>query len=101
MALLPLRPGEGEAGAVSLYDEPLVMLIAADHPLAGRGQVTTEALAAETMFARRSCEFLDAPSRLFTQQRLRPRLALPTDNAEGLTAQCPEGVGVTLGKRPR
>src|SRR3546814_2802914 len=71
------------------------MLIAADHPLAGRGQVTPEELAAETMIARRSCEFLDATSRFFTQHRVRPRFALRSDSDDRCIRMVAAGIGIT------
>jgi len=95
MALLPLRPGEGEAGAMALYAEPLVMFVAADHPLAGRDEVAPEELAAETMIARRSCEYLDATSRFFTQHRVRPRFSLRSDSDERCLRMVAAGIGIT------
>src|SRR3546814_12081962 len=75
MALVPLRDGERGGHVTPLYAEPLAMFIAADHPLAGRIEVGPEALAADTMIARRPCEFLDATSRLLTRHGVRPRFA--------------------------
>src|SRR3546814_18551038 len=78
MALVPLRDGERGDHVTPLYAEPLTMFIASDHPLAGRIEVGPEELAAETMIARRSCEFLAATSRFFTPPGVRPRFALRT-----------------------
>ena len=33
IAIVPLRPGEGEPDATPLYEEPFVMFVAAGHPL--------------------------------------------------------------------
>jgi len=95
MALVPLRTGEREPHVVPLYDEPLVMFVAADHPLAGQGAVAPEELAPETMIARRSCEFLDATSRFFTRHRVRPRFALRSDSDERCLRMVAAGVGIT------
>ena len=95
MALVPLRPGEGGGHAMTLYDEPLAMFIAADHPLAGRIEVGPEELAAEMMIARRSCEFLDATSRFFTRHGVRPRFALRSESDERCLRMVAAGVGIT------
>ncbi|MBB6424440.1 LysR family transcriptional regulator [Sphingopyxis sp. JAI128] len=95
MAMVPLRPGERDANVVPLYQEPMVMFVAADHPLAGHGDVSPEDLAPETMIARRSCEFLDATSRFFTRHRVRPRFALRSDSDERCLRMVAAGVGIT------
>lgn len=95
MAIVPLRPGERARHIVPLYDEPLVMFIAADHGLAGRAEVGPEELATETMIARRSCELLDATSRFFTRHRVRPRFALRSDSDERCLRMVAAGVGIT------
>ncbi|QCB54795.1 LysR family transcriptional regulator [Sphingopyxis sp. PAMC25046] len=95
MALVPLRDGERGDHAVPLYEEPLAMFVAADHPLAGRVEVAPEELAAETMIARRSCEFLDATSRFFTRHGVRPRFALRSESDERCLRMVAAGVGIT------
>lgn len=95
MALVPLRSGERGAHIVPLYTEPLAMFIASAHPLAGRIEVAPEDLAAETMIARRSCEFLDATSRFFTRHGVRPRFALRSDSDERCLRMVAAGIGIT------
>jgi DNA-binding transcriptional LysR family regulator len=95
MALVPLRPGERGAHILPLYEEPLAMFIAADHPLAGRIEVGPEELAAETMIARRSCEYLDATSRFFTRHGVRPRFALRSESDERCLRMVAAGIGIT------
>ena len=95
MALVPLRDGERGEHVVPLYEEPLAMFVAADHPLAGRIEVGPEELAAETMIARRSCEFLDATSRFFTRHGVRPRFALRSESDERCLRMVAAGVGIT------
>ena len=95
IALVPLRLGERDANVVSLYEEPIVMFVGADHPLAGQGEVSPEELAPETMIARRSCEFLDATSRFFTRHRVRPRFALRSDSDDRCLRMVAAGVGIT------
>ena len=94
-ALVPLRQGEREPNVVPLYEEPFVMFVAADHPLAGQGEVGPEELAIETMIARRSCELLDATSRFFTRHRVRPRFALRSDSDDRCLRMVAAGVGIT------
>lgn len=95
IALLPLRTGEGGGHILPLYEEPLTMFVAADHPLAGRIEVAPEELAAETMIARRSCEYLDATSRFFTRHGVRPRFALRSDSDDRCLAMVAAGIGIT------
>jgi len=95
MALLPLRSGERGPHATPLYEEPLSMFVAADHPLAGRIEVAPEELAAETMIARRSCEFLDATSRFFTRYGVRPRFALRSESDQRCLRMVAAGIGIT------
>lgn len=95
MAIVPLRAGESGPHAVPLYEEPLAMFVAAGHAMAGQGEVGPEELAAETMIARRSCEFLDATSRFFTRHRVRPRFALRSDSDDRCLRMVAAGVGIT------
>jgi len=95
MAIAGLRPGERGHPVTPLYDEPLTMFIAADHPLVGRIEVTPDELAAETMIARRSCEFLDATSRFFTRHGVRPRFALRSESDERCLRMVAAGIGIT------
>lgn len=95
MALVPLRAGERGDNILPLYEEPLAMFIASDHPLAGRIEVGPEELAAETMIARRSCELLDATSRFFTRHGVRPRFALRSESDERCLRMVAAGIGIT------
>ncbi|RYD43574.1 MAG: LysR family transcriptional regulator [Sphingomonadales bacterium] len=95
MALVPLRAGERGDHILPLYEEPLAMFIASDHPLAGRIEVGPEELATETMIARRSCEFLDATSRFFTRHGVRPRFALRSESDERCLRMVAAGIGIT------
>ncbi|MEQ8309600.1 MAG: LysR family transcriptional regulator [Sphingopyxis sp.] len=95
MAITVLRPGERGGHIVPLYEEPLTMFVAADHPLVGRIEVTPDELAAETMIARRSCEFLGATSRFFTRHGVRPRFALRSESDERCLRMVAAGIGIT------
>lgn len=95
LALVPLREGERGDHVMPLYEEPLTMFIASNHPLAGRIEVGPEDLATETMIARRSCEFLNATSRFFTRHGVRPRFALRSDSDERCLRMVAAGIGIT------
>lgn len=95
IALLTLRSGERGDHVMPLYDEPLAMFVAADHPLAGRIEVGPEELAAETMIARRSCEFLGVTSRFFTRHGVRPRFALRSESDDRCLRMVAAGIGIT------
>lgn len=90
-----LRAGEESEGVIALHDEPYTMLVAAAHPLAGRGEVAPEDLAAEVMIARRSCEVLDQTSRFFTRHQVRPRFSLRSESDERCLQMVAVGLGIT------
>lgn len=95
VALVPLRSGEQGARILPLYEEPLAMFVANAHPLAGRIEVRPDELAAETMVARRSCEFLAATSRFFTRHGVRPRFALRSESDGRCLRMVAAGCGIT------
>lgn len=90
-----LRPDEAGEGVLVLLDEPYTMLVPAAHPLAGRGEVAPEELAAEVMIARRSCEILDQTSRFFTRHQVRPRFSLRSESDERCLQMVAAGLGIT------
>ncbi len=95
-ALTLLREGE-RAGVV--LEEPYVMVLPARHRLAGARRVAAEALANETMIARRSCEILPETSRFFTHRGVRPHLLLRSANDDRCLAMVRAGLGVTTAPR--
>jgi len=90
-----LRPDEAGEGVMVLLDEPYTMLVPTAHPLAGRGEVAPEELAAEVMIARRSCEILDQTSRFFTRHQVRPRFSLRSESDERCLQMVAAGLGIT------
>ena len=90
-----LRAGEDSESVIGLHEEPYTMLVAAAHPLAGRGEVAPEDLAAEVMIARRSCEVLDQTSRFFTRHQVRPRFSLRSESDERCLQMVAAGLGIT------
>lgn len=76
--------------------ERYAMAFAADHPLAGREQVSPADLAGETMLVRRACEVLAETSRFFTAHGVRPFMASRTDDEERALALVAAGLAITL-----
>lgn len=90
-----LRTGEESESVIPLHEEPYTMLVPTAHPLAGRGEVAPEELAAEVMIARRSCEILDQTSRFFTRHQVRPRFSLRSESDERCLQMVAAGLGIT------
>lgn len=95
VSLLSFKDWKPASNIVHLYDEPLVMFVSAQHPFAAKAEVKPEELAAEVMIARRSCEFLGATSRFFTQHGVRPRFAFRSDNDDRCMRMVAAGIGIT------
>ena len=94
-AVTLLRPDENADHSHILYQEPYVMLVAENHPLAGQTDVPPAAFATEIMIARRSCERLQDTSRFFTRNGVRPRFALRSDNDDLCLRMVASGLGIT------
>lgn len=90
-----LRTGEESESVLPLHEEPYTMLVPTAHPLARRGEVAPEELAAEVMIARRSCEILDQTSRFFTRHQVRPRFSLRSESDERCLQMVAAGLGIT------
>ena len=90
-----LRMGEESESTIALHEEPYTMFVPTAHPLAGRGEVAPEELAAEEMIARRSCEILDQTSRFFTRHQVRPRFSLRSESDERCLQMVAAGLGIT------
>ncbi len=95
MLLTLLRDGEKGPHIFPLLDEPYVMLLPMDHPMAGQDALLAEELAAEIMIARRSCEMLDATSRFFSQRGVRPRFSLRSASDDRCVRMVAAGLGIT------
>lgn len=94
-AVTLLRPDESADHSHLLYQEPYMMLVADNHPLAGHTDVPPVAFATEIMIARRSCERLQDTSRFFTRNGVRPRFALRSDNDDLCLRMVASGLGIT------
>lgn len=86
-----------EISSERVFEDELVLVCAAGHPLAQRGAVTIEHVAAErlVLFDRRS-SFADIALTLFQRARLTPRALLEMDNSEAAATMVAEGLGVAL-----
>lgn len=82
-----------------LLEEDYCLALPAGHALAGAASVLPEAVAGETMMARRSCEILAETSRFFTERGVRPRFALRSANDDRVMATVRAGLGVTVAPR--
>lgn len=82
-----------------LFEEDYCLALSSSHPLAIRSEVPVEAVATETMIARRSCEALGETSRFFTEHGVRPRFALRSSNDDRALAMVRAGLGVTVAPR--
>lgn len=83
----------------ALFREEYCLALPAGHALAGRDSVPPEAVAGETMMARRSCEVLAETSRYFTEHGVRPRFALRSGHDEKVMGFVRAGLGVTVAPR--
>lgn len=90
-----LRSDETDHSVIELVDEPYVMLVPANHHLAGQTIVQPEQLAAEVMIARRSCEILNETSRFFTRHQVRPRFSFRSDSDDRCLQMVVAGLGIT------
>jgi DNA-binding transcriptional LysR family regulator len=90
-----LRSDETYQSVIELVDEPYVMLVPANHHLAGLTSVQPEQLAAEVMIARRSCEILNETSRFFTRHQVRPRFSFRSDSDDRCIQMVAAGLGIT------
>lgn len=82
-----------------LFREDYCLALPAGHPLAGLPEVAAQAVAGETMIARRACEILGETSRFFTERGVRPRFSLRSANDDRAMAMVGAGLGVTVAPR--
>lgn len=88
-----------EDDPAALLHEDYCLALPADHPLAGSAAVTPQAVAGDTMIARRACELLAETSRFFTERGVRPRVALRSANDDRVMAAVRARLGVTVAPR--
>jgi DNA-binding transcriptional LysR family regulator len=91
-----LRPSAQPLAQQVVGEEGYAMVMATDHPLAGRALVSAEDLRDETMIVRRHCELLSQTSRHFLERGVRPHFSLRTTNDERALQMVGAGMGVTV-----
>ena len=96
IALTAIRPHESRFRQESLRSERYLMVLPAEHPLAGLEFVEPEQLAGDRMVLRRHCEALPDISRFFTEHGVRPRFVLKTTSDERMLAVIRAGAGIGM-----
>ncbi len=95
LAVTLLRPQE-RFESHSLFCEAYRLALSEHHPLAAEAIVGADAIAGETMIARRSCELLAETSRYFTERGVRPPFSLRSANDDRVMAMVRAGLGITV-----
>jgi len=96
VALTVIRPNHARFAPDVLWSERYMMVLPADHPLAGEPEVTAEQLAQDRMALRRHCEALPEINRFFIARGVRPRFVLKTTSDERVLAVARSGAGVGM-----
>lgn len=92
------RPPVGlEAQAVSFAPHPLVIIAAADHPLAGRARISFNDLADETMIVREAGSGTrSAMEEFFLQRAIKPRIDMEMGSNEAIKQAVVAGLGISF-----
>lgn len=91
-----IRPHRSRFATEILARERYMMVLPADHPLAGRKAVSAEQVARDRMALRRHCEALPEINRFFITRGVRPRFVLKTNSDERVLAVVRGGAGVGM-----
>lgn len=94
MILGPVQ--KNAAQTIALFDEPYLLAMSSDHPLAVHRQIAVEHLVDEPMLVRRQCEVLPLVSQYFTARGIRPFMAARSANDDRITALVRAGLGLTV-----
>ena len=86
-----------EAELIPVFDDELMLVVAAGHPFAKRGKVRLAELAAERLILfDRSSSYYELTSSLFRQAGVVPASTMELDNVEAAKKMVAEGLGVAL-----
>lgn len=96
IALTVLRPHHARFRPEALRSERYLMVLPADHPLAGLETVEAEQLAEDRMVVRRHCEALPEINRFFTDRGVRPGFLLKTTDDARVLAMVRSGAGIGM-----
>lgn len=91
-----IRPHGSRFSSEVLARERYMMVLPADHSLAGATTVTAEQVARDRMALRRHCEALPEINRFFIARGVRPRFVLKTTSDERVLAVVRSGAGVGM-----
>jgi LysR family transcriptional regulator, low CO2-responsive transcriptional regulator len=97
LAIMGRPPADLDAESVAFAPHPLVVIAAADHPLAGRKQVKVDELAAETMIVRElGSGTRSALESFFTEHGAALRVGMEMGSNEAIKQAVVAGLGVAL-----
>ena len=81
---------------IVLFEEPYLLMVGTEHPVAGQQIVAPESVSNETMMARRSCEILAETSKYFTSHGARPPFSLRSPHDDRVMQMVRAGLGITV-----
>jgi DNA-binding transcriptional LysR family regulator len=91
----PIRHSDIEL--IPVFDDEMVLVVAARHPFASRGKVRMDELAAERLILfDRTSSYHELTSSLFRQAGIVPASTLELDNVEAAKKMVQQGLGVAL-----
>lgn len=96
IALTVIRPHHARFRPEALRSERYLMVLPAEHPLAGLETVAAEQLAGDRMVVRRHCEALPEINRFFTDRGVRPGFLLKTTDDARVLAMVRSGAGIGM-----
>lgn len=96
IALTVIRPHHARFRPEALRSERYLMVLPAEHPLAGLQTVEAEQLAEDRMVVRRHCEALPEINRFFTDRGVRPSFLLKTTDDARVLAMVRSGAGIGM-----
>lgn len=92
------QPPEGlDLTAERFLDNPLVVIAAADHPLAGAGLIRLDQLAQETFLSReKGSGTRSAMERIFAQHHIQPHIGMEVETNEAIKQAVQAGMGLGI-----
>jgi DNA-binding transcriptional LysR family regulator len=96
VALTIVRPESDRFSSEVLFKESYRLAMHDGHRLAGRGTITAEELADETMIVRRHCEVLSETSKHFTERGVRPFFSFRSTNDDQVLTLVRTDLGITV-----
>jgi DNA-binding transcriptional LysR family regulator len=95
LAIMGRPPADVDSESTVLAPHPLVFVVAADHPLAGRSGVSVDAVVGETLIAREAGSGTrSAMDEFFAGQSRRPRIGMEMGSNDAIKQAVVAGLGV-------